>query len=195
MNATSDVDRVAPTADPRRARWLGPAAVLVAVVATVFGGYVVATALEQPAGRPLTVAGAVRVQPLTAWEFAGRYETAGVPGARLTRGSGNLDVLAAPFAGTVSSLARSYADRVLRPGARVQISAGLEPVRTAGGNVAGRFSYVGVFDRGGSPIEGEVTVVVSSAGTGVVFDAWAPEGLLQYVRGDVATMEADAEIA
>jgi hypothetical protein len=29
----------------------------------------------------------------------------------------------------------------------------------------------------------------------VIFDAWAPEGLLQYVRGDVGTMESNAEIA
>ena len=194
MRTAADIERAHAPERPR-GRWLGPAAIVVSLLVTVFGGYVAAAALEEPAGRPLSVAGAVRVQPLTAWQVAGRYEAGGVPGARLTRGSGNLDVLAAPFSGTVSSLARSYADRVLRPGARVQISPGLERVHTASGHTAGRFSYVGVFDRGGSPIEGEVTVVVSSAGTGVVFDAWAPEGLLQYVRGDIATMEANAEIA
>ena len=39
-----------------------------------------------------------------------------------------------------------------------------------------------------------MTVLVSSTGHGVIFDAWAPEGLLQYVRGDVETMEARAEL-
>jgi hypothetical protein len=178
-----------------RGRWIGPAVVVLVVLATVFGGYVVAAALEEPAGPPLSVGGIVQVQPLTAWRFAGRYETGGVPGARLTRGSGNLDVLATAFTGSAEALARTYADRVLRPGARVQVSPGFERVQVARGTEGVRFSYVGVFDRGGTPIEGEVTTVVSSGGAGVVFDAWAPEGLLQYVRGDIGTMEADARIA
>jgi hypothetical protein len=179
----------------RRRRWLGPAVVLAVAVATVFGGYLVAAALEEPAGPPLSVGGIVEVQPLTAWRFAGRYVAGGVPGARLTRGSGNLDILATSFTGSPEALARTYADRVLRPGARVEVSPGFERVQAAHGTSGARFSYVGVFDRGGSPIEGEVTVVVSPAGTGAVFDAWAPEGLLQYVRGDIGTMESDARFA
>ena len=174
-------------------RFAPAAAVLVAVLVTVFGGYAVAALLIEPAGPPVSVGGVVREQPLRGWEFAGRYAVAGMPAARITRGNGNLDVLVTT-AGTPDELAHRYVEEVLKPSApRLQISGELERVRVGAASGA-RFAYVGVFDRGGSPIEGEVTVLVSSTGHGVIFDAWAPEGLLQYVRGDVETMEARAEL-
>jgi hypothetical protein len=86
-------------------------------------------------------------------------------------------------------------DQVLKPSApRLEISGGLERVQIGRAAAGARFAYVGVFDRGGSPIEGEVAVLVSSSGHGVIFDAWAPEGLLQFIRGDVETMQARAEL-
>jgi len=57
-----------------------------------------------------------------------------------------------------------------------------------------RFSYVGVTSDSSESIEGEVTVVMTSSG-GVVFDGWAPEGLLQYALGDVHTMIDRAVVA
>lgn len=179
---------------PRTRRLAPAAAVLIAILATVFGGYAVAALLIEPAGPPVSVGGVVRVQPLSGWEFAGRYAVAGLPAARITRGNGNLDVLATT-AGAPDELARRYVDQVLKPSApRLEISGGLERVQIGRAAAGARFAYVGVFDRGGSPIEGEVTVLVSSSGHGVIFDAWAPEGLLQFIRGDVETMQARAEL-
>jgi hypothetical protein len=178
-----------------RARgFVSATAVLIAVLVTVFGGYAVAALLIEPAGPPVSVGGVVRVQPLSGWEFAGRYAVAGMPAARITRGNGNLDVLVT-VADTPDELAHRYVDEVLKPSApRLEISGELERVQVGGAASGARFAYVGVFDRGGSPIEGEVTVLVSSTGQGVILDAWAPEGLLQYVRGDVETMQARAEL-
>ena len=180
-------------ASPAR-RFAPAAAILIAVLVTVFGGYAVAALLIEPAGPPVSVGGVVRVQPLSGWEFAGRYAVAGMPAARITRGNGNLDVLVTT-AGAPDELAHRYVEEVLKPSApRLEISGELEPVQVGGAASGARFAYVGGFDRGGSPIEGEVTVLVSSTGHGVIFDAWAPEGLLQYVRGDVETMEVRAEL-
>lgn len=194
IEGRAETERPGDGGPATRARRLAPAAaVLIAVLATVFGGYAVAALLIEPAGPPVSVGGVVRVQPLSGWEFAGRYAVAGMPAARITRGNGNLDVLATT-ARAPDELAGRYVDQVLKPSApRLEISGELERIQI--GRAAGaRFAYVGVFDRGGSPIEGEVTVLVSSTGHGVVFDAWAPEGLLPYIRGDVETMQAHAEL-
>jgi hypothetical protein len=179
-----------------RRRFVSAVVVVLVIAVTVFGGYVVAAALSEPIGRPLNVGGIVQVPALSGWEFAGRYSAGGIPAGRLTRGSGNLDVLAAGWNGSPEELARAYASRVLQPGAvRLSTSQGLRAVRVAGGLAGVRFSYVGVFDRGGTPIEGEVTAAVSPSGAGIVFDAWSPEGLLQYVRGDIEAMEERAVVA
>ena len=37
--------------------------------------------------------------------------------------------------------------------------------------------------------------VVSGSGVGVVFDGWAPSGLLQYALDDINTMVDRAEVA
>jgi len=77
--------------------------VLAVMVVVVFGGYVVAGALSEPAGPPVTVAGIVRVSPLSGWEVAER--SAAPPSVRFTRGSGNLDVMVFLFSGTPFDLA------------------------------------------------------------------------------------------
>jgi hypothetical protein len=51
-----------------------------------------------------------------------------------------------------------------------------------------RVAYIGLFRGVQFQIEGQVTAVVSASGRGVVFDGWAPAGLLQYVTGDLQTM-------
>jgi len=163
----------------------------------VLGGYITAAALSTPAGRPQTVNGVVTVQPLSDWAFAGRLESPAGPGVRFTRGSGTLDVFAAPFAGDARALAERYAVDVLEPEAdRLSVSPNLEDVRLPGGETAVRYSYIGVFGQaGGTPIEGEVSAVVSPSGDGVVFDGWAPQGLLRFVLGDEHTMIDRARVA
>jgi hypothetical protein len=178
-------------------RWL-PTIVVAAVIAlVVLGGYITAAALSTPAGRPETVNGIVTVQPLSDWAFAGRLESRAGPGIRFTRGSGTLDVFAASFTGDAGALAERYAVDVLEPEAdRLSVSPNLEQVRLPGGRTAVRFSYIGVFGQaGGSPIEGEVTVLVTPSGAGVVFDGWAPQGLLRFVLGDEHTMIDRARVA
>ncbi len=159
------------------------------------GGYITAAALSTPVGPPIAIGGVARLQPLSGWRFVQRVSDAGVPGVLITRGSGSLEVLAAPIDHTPDALATFYEEQVLQPRAsRLQVSDHFEPVTLASGVNAVRFSYIGVFDQSGVPIEGEVTVAVSAAGNGVIFDGWAPEGALQYVTGDIETMVRDAEV-
>ena len=158
-----------------------------AIAAVVLGGYAIGGALTGAAGPPVDVAGVVRVRPLSGWELAARFEEP--PRVRLTRGSGNLDVVAVPFEGTAVELARRYVREVLEPEARqLSVSREVEPVRLEGGLPGVRLTYVGLFGKAQAPIEGEVTAFVSPSGDGAVFDAWGPEGVLRYVVDDVRTM-------
>jgi hypothetical protein len=43
-------------------------------------------------------------------------------------------------------------------------------------------------------IEGVVVAVVSPSGVGVIFDGWAPAGMLEFVLDDIRTMIVRAEI-
>jgi hypothetical protein len=80
-----------------------PVVVVALVIAiVVFGGYAVNGMLSSPTGPSVEVGGVVRVQPLSGWELVGRFEDP--PGVRLTRGSGSLDVVAAPFSGSARDL-------------------------------------------------------------------------------------------
>jgi hypothetical protein len=187
----------APGTLRRERRWLPTIAVTAVIAFVVLGGYIAAAALSTPAGPPETVNGIVTVQPLSDWVFAGRLESRAGPGIRLTRGSGTLDVFAAPFAGDAQDLAERYAVDVLEPEAeRLSVSPNLEQVRLPNGATGVRFGYVGIFGQaGGTPIEGEVTAVVSPSGAGVVFDGWAPQGLLRFVLGDEHTMIDRARVA
>jgi hypothetical protein len=161
--------------------------VLVVLSAVMFGGFVVSSALSRPVGPSVSVGGLVRVSPLSGWEFADRITSP--PGARLTRGSGNLDFFAVSFPGSARDLAREAVNRILEPNAeRLSVSQTFVPVRFASGLEGVRISYVGLFGKGQSAIEGQVTAVVSPSGRGAVFDGWAPQGLLQYSLGDIDTM-------
>lgn len=178
---------------PRRAL-LATAVVGAAIAAVVVGGYAVGGALAGPAGPPVDVAGVVRVQPLSGWEIAKTFEEP--PRVRLTRGGGNLDVVAVPYEGPAVALAGEYVDAVLEPDARqLSVSRQAEPVTLASGLPGVRIAYVGLFGKAEAPIEGEVTAIVSSSGVGAVFDAWGAEGVLRYAVDDVRTMIDRAEIA
>ena len=179
-----------PASIQRRERtWLPTLAVLGVILVVVLGGYVTAAALSEPAGAPVSVDGVVTVQPLSGWEVADTRPVGGLPFARLTRGGGNLDVVVVPsYGGTASGLADDYVERVLkRQLSRLSVSGRLDHVALDDGLEGVRFRYVGVTDTGAS-IEGEVTAVVTATGDGVVFDGWAPQGLLAYVDGDLHTM-------
>lgn len=172
--------------------------VLVAVAVTgvvVLGGYAVAGALAEPAGPPVGFRGVVTVRPLSGWSADEQLEVLGAPGIRLSRGSGNLDIIAAPGSEAPEQLAQSYADGALpNQLERVRVSDRLEPVSLAGGVAAVRFEYIGVLASSGASIEGQVTTAVTGEGNGIIFDGWAPQGLLPFVRDDIQTMVARAQV-
>jgi len=178
---------------PRSSAILPPLLMTVAILVVVSGGYVAAGALSERVGPPVMIGGAVRVSPLSGWQVARRFTDP--PGVRFTRGVGNLDVLAASFAGDASGVARRYVDRSLKPNAvRLSVSPSTVPVRLGSGLEGVRLHYVGSFGGEQASVEGEVTAFVTPSGIGVVFDAWAPQGLLQYVVDDTRAMIEDAAV-
>jgi hypothetical protein len=185
----------ASTAAPASRRALAATvAVAVVMALVVFGGYAIGGVLSTPVGAPVDVAGVVALEPLSGWEVAARFEDP--PRVRLTRGGGNLDVVAVPWEGSALELADEYVKAALEPEAhRLSVSREAEPVTLASGLRAVRFAYVGSFGKAQVPIEGEVTAVVSPSGVGAVFDGWGPEGLLRYVVEDLRTMIELAEVA
>jgi hypothetical protein len=190
---TSNDPPLRPDEDPlhRRTerRWWPALAVLGVISIVVLGGFVTAAALSEPAGVPVTVGSLVTVQPPSGWATADTTPVGDLPFARITRGGGNLDVVViAGYRGTADALADDYVERVLKQElTRLSVSDALETVTLLDGSVAQRFHYVGANDTGQS-VEGEVTALVTPAGDGVVFDGWAPEGLLAFVDGDLHTM-------
>jgi hypothetical protein len=180
-------------APPVRERRVLPAlVVLLVLVVVVLGGYVTAAALSTPTGPPVEVAGIVRLRPLSGWETARRFDDP--PGVRLTRGSASLDVVAFPFGGSSIDLLRAYVDTFLEEPAEQLSVSRVEPITLASGLPGARISYVGTFPGVAAPIEGRATAVVSGTGAGIVFDGWAPSGLLRYALDDVDAMTARAEV-
>jgi hypothetical protein len=180
---------------PSRNGW-ATVVVVIAILLVVPGGYLVAGALSQPAGPPIGFRGVVSVRPVSGWAYAGRDVVAGAPFVRLTRGSGNLDVVAVvPYVSDAKTLALRYVNTVLSTQlSQLSVSKVLGTVRLRLGLMAVRFGYVGVRADTGTSIEGEVSVVVTPSDHGVVFDGWAPTGLLPFVRSDIETMVADATV-
>ena len=179
-------DEAAPLAPARR--WVAPLIVLLVIVAVVAGGYVVYAALSEPAGPPVGVDGVVSVQPLSGWEVAGQGEIDGHVYTRLSRGSGTLDVVAWGPATGEASLATDYRGALESQLSQLQVSDELVPVVLRDGTPGLRFRYVGVVADTGATVEGVVTSVLTPDGQGVVFDGWAPEGMLSFVDGDIETM-------
>jgi len=187
----------APGIARRERRWWPLLAVVAVILLVVFGGYVTAGALAEPAGPPVGFPGVVSVRPLSGWELAGQANLEFGPFLRLTRGNGNLDVFAVAGGGSDErALADAYVRDVLQQAlSQVSVSDHLEPITLSSRRIALRFSYIGVVADTHASIEGEVTVVATSAGDGVVFDGWTPEGLLTYASGDIRTMVDEAVIA
>lgn len=166
-------------------------AVLGVILVVVLGGYATSAALSEPAGPPVGIAGVISMRPLTGWVVANT--PSGDPVVRVTRGSGNLDTTV--FSSGVEDVQR-IADRYIAvlsgQLSQLSVSKQLSAVRLSSGLRGVRFGYIGVVAGTGTSIEGEVTVVTTS-GHGVVFDGWAPAGLLSFVRSDIDTMIDQAE--
>ncbi len=166
------------------------------ILAVVLGGYVVAAALSEPTGPPIGIPGVVGVRPLSGWVVAGTADSFdGAPSLQLTRGNGNLSVsVRRPNRGDPETLAEDYRAYLSNRLSQLSVSSTLEPVRLRSGQTGVRFAYIGVLGDSGTSVEGEVTVFVTPSGHGIVFNGWAPAGLLPFVRSDVRTMIAEAEV-
>jgi hypothetical protein len=167
---------------------VAPLIVLLVIVAVVAGGYVVYAALAEPAGPPVGVDGVVSVQPLSGWEVAGQGEVDDHAYTRLSRGGGTLDVVGWGPASSEASLASDYRSVLESQLSQLQVSDELAPVVLEDATPGLRFRYVGVVADTGATVEGVVTSVLTPDGQGVVFDGWAPEGMLSFVDGDIETM-------
>jgi hypothetical protein len=180
---------------PSRGGW-ATVAVVATILVVVLGGYVVAGALSEPVGPPVGIPGVVSIRPLSGWVFAGSGTSfGGGPSVQVTRGSGNL-LVTLRESGTPDTVAQRYRDEVLSEWlSQLSVSRSLETVSIGTGLVGVRFAYIGVLADTGTSVEGEVTVVVTPSGHGVVFNAWAPAGLLSFVRSDVHTMVTEAEVS
>jgi hypothetical protein len=198
-------DAPAGAARPVR-RWLPTGLVALVMSVTVLGGFVVAETLPEPEARPVALAGVLVVRPLPGWEVAAHREAITVPTpagflsgefAQVTRGSGALDLLAFPGVGRGTfELADAYVSEVLSHQLeRLSVSDRLEAVVLRSGVEAVRFGYIGSEPRSGSAVEGSVTVVVSAAGTGAVFDGWAFRGQLELLQEELTAMVDGAEVA
>ncbi|MDP9296981.1 MAG: hypothetical protein M3O88_09855 [Actinomycetota bacterium] len=166
--------------------------VLAVIVAVVSGGYLAGGALAQPVGPPVSVGGAVELQPISGWTVAARLGTDHV---RLTRGGGNLDVLVSAATDPASLLHR-YLSALGRPPSQLSVSPDPRSVTLESGAGGLRVFYVGLVpSREVASIEGEITAVVTPGGVGVLFDGWAPKGLFSYVENDLEHMIGTARIS
>jgi hypothetical protein len=171
--------------------------VVATILAVVVGGYTVAAVLSEPTGQPVGIPGLVSIRPLSGWILAGEGTSfGGGSSIQLTRGSGNLLVaVRQPYRGDPNTLAQTYVESFLSERlSQLSVSSSLEAIRLRSGPSGVRFAYIGAIADTGTSVEGEVTVVVTPSGHGVVFNAWATAGLLSFVRPDVRTMVTEAEV-
>ena len=184
-----------PAALPSRRRrtWLASVSLLALMIAVAFGGYVVAGAEVRSVSSVEIVPG-ITVKPAPGWEVAGR-EAGDVTLVRLTRGNGSLDVIAGGYTGGAAALFETFRQEALEPNSeRLRVSDEVESVRHPSGLEGVRGFYIGTFGDRSQSIEGEVTAFVTASGIGVVFDAWAGEGLLAGALDDVHAMIESAEL-
>ena len=162
---------------------------------TTLGGFLAAGVLSEPAGPPVSIPGAVAIQPLSGWQRAAPGSVDGRPFVRVTRGSGTLAVFAwGPFAGDAEALAVEVRDDLLRELlGQLSVSETLTTVPFDQGPVGRRFTFVGIDRDTGTAVEGEITAAVPADGQGVVFVGIAPEGLLAFIAGDLRTMVTGAD--
>lgn len=188
-----------PEAGRPARRWLPTGLVALVMSVTVLGGFVVAGTLPVPDVQEVALADVVTIHPLPGWEVVHREEvflpspSDGVLSgefAQLTRGNGALDLLALPeVGGEALALADLYAAEVLgHQLERLSLTDRIERILLRNGLEAVRFGYIGSEPRSGSPVEGSVTLAISPAGNGVIFDGWAFQGQLELIVEELTAM-------
>jgi hypothetical protein len=174
---------------------MGPLAVVLVLFLLGFGGYGVDVPLADLTAGPVTVGGDVRIVPLSGWRVARRTAGKGRGVISLTRGGGNLRIVTGPFGGDPKELATAYLREFVEPHAsHLDVSSTLEPVRLDSGLMGVRVAYLMSSTVSATPLEGQITAVVSPRGRGAVFDAWAPKALFPFETGDVDHMISTAEV-
>jgi hypothetical protein len=204
-NVPTRLDASAGTGRPAR-RWLPTGLVALVMSVTVLGGFVVAGTLPEPDVQTVALGDIVTIHPLPGWEVVHRGHVS-LPSAsggilsgefaQLARGNGALDLLALSEAsGGVLDLADLYASEVLSHQLeRLSVSGRIEQILLRNGLEAARFGYIGSEPQSGSPVEGSVTVAISPAGNGVIFDGWAFQGQLELILEELTAMIDGAEVA
>jgi hypothetical protein len=185
-------------ATPRRGirGWLGAVSVVIVLGSVGFGGYAVDVPLSELTAAPVTLGGSVRIKPLSGWTLASRSQNREVQELALSRGGGELQVLAGTFRGEADQLLTAYLRDFLAPTtSRLAVSRTVQHVPLASGLTGSRVSYLGTAQGGGPAVEGQVTAVVSPGGIGVAFDAFASQDLFPFVLGDVDHMIASADVS
>jgi hypothetical protein len=127
------------------------------------------------------------ITPLDDWVASG-HEGGGL---RLEKGVVVVDLFTQASA-DAGELAALYRDDVLRDQATQLTPGEVETVATDAGSGA-RFGYQGIFIGISGAIEGEVTAFVSG-GSGIVADAWAPQGRLGVALEEVHAMLDSIEV-
>ena len=190
-----------PPPGPRQSKWLSALGVLAVILFVALGGFLVAgdptaageeiTGDQGTPGAPIQV-GPVAIRPGPGWSIAEQIPDP--PQLRLTKGAAQLYVVIPPLQASPRGQLQAYVDEVLEPQAGQLSVSPIQAVELPSGQPAVLASYVGSFEGVASPLEGEVLALVSPAGTPVVFDGWAPEGLWVGARDEVRSMVSGAEI-
>jgi hypothetical protein len=188
-----------PPPPGRERKWIPVIVLFVVMLFVVFGGYFVAVGagLREVAGQQgteVTVSG-VRFRRAPGWVVVRRLGGS-TPSVQLTRGTGNLLVVAAPDLADAEGVLTLYIAEVLLPEAEeLQLSEEIREVRLPGGITALRRFYVGTFRDDPVPLEGDLTAFVLPGGPAVVFDGWSNEGSYGEFAPEVEAMAASTRVA
>jgi hypothetical protein len=140
------------------------------------------TAIETTPGNPVSIGEGWQITPLVGWEATPHDSGSGI---RLEKGVVVVDLAPESF-DSAGDLAVAYRDQVLKADATQLTTTDIETTSASGGSAA-RFNYQGIFPESDGAIEGEVTAIVAG-GTGVIADAWSPQGDLGDQLGDIHQM-------
>lgn len=177
-----------PGLDPATRRQTGIVAVVLA--AMYFGSQLLnaalpgaaATDIQVQPGNPVQIGDGWQITPGDGW-VASRHDSGN--GIRLEKGVVVIDLFADSF-DSATDLANAYLEQSLKAGATQITASDVETASAAGGSAA-RFTYQGLFPEASVAIEGEVTAIVTG-GTGVIADAWSPQGDLGQLLGEIHQM-------
>jgi len=130
----------------------------------------------------VAIGGGWQITPGAGWQAKQHGDGQGI---RLEKGVVAVDVFPESFS-SAGNLAQAYLDEVLKRDATQLTATDIQPVSENGGPAA-RFDYQGIFNQADGSIEGEVTSV-ASGGSGVIADAWSPQGDLAEELAEVHQM-------